>query len=146
MNTLHRFELWGDTHHPKWVDFIRIGLGIFLIYKGIDFLVHINVLQSLLAQSRSFGSFSAYMISMSVAFIHIAGGILITLGVLTRFAALIQIPILIGAVFLVNLSGEIFRPHSEIILSIVVLLLLVYFLIAGNGPLSVHLPNDEEQR
>jgi putative oxidoreductase len=143
---LHRLELWGDTHHPKWVDIVRISLGVFLCYKGVDFLVHINVLQSLLAANKSFGSFSAYMISMSIAFIHIVGGLLLIMGILTRFACLVQIPILLGAVFLVNFSGEVFRPHSEVMISIVVLLLLIYFLIAGNGPLSIHLPSDEEQR
>jgi putative oxidoreductase len=146
MNMLHRFELWGDTHHPKWMDIVRIGLGIFLCYKGVDFLVHINVLQSLLAANRTFGSFSAYMLSMVIAFAHIAGGLLLIMGILTRFACLIQIPILLGAVFLVNFSSEVFRPHSEIVISIVVLLLLIYFLVAGNGPLSIKLPTDEEQR
>jgi len=146
MNMLHRLEMWGDTHHPRWVDFVRIGLGIFLFYKGVDFLIHINVLQTMLAGSRSFGSYSAYMLSMTIAFVHIAGGILLTLGVLTRFASLIQIPILLGAIFFVNGSNEILRPHAELIISIVVFLLLVYFLIAGNGPLSVKLPSDEEQR
>jgi uncharacterized membrane protein YphA (DoxX/SURF4 family) len=63
------------------------------------------------------------------------GGILLILGVLTRFACLLQIPILLGAVFFVNTS--LYRPFSETLLAIVVLLLLVLFLIVGNGPVQL---------
>jgi len=36
------------------------------------------------------------------------------------------------------------RPYSELFLSIVVLLLLIYFLVAGNGPLSVNMDEPEK--
>ena len=48
MNTLQRFEHWGDTHHPKWLDIIRILLGVFLCYKGIDFLQNMGNLMGLM--------------------------------------------------------------------------------------------------
>lgn len=121
-----------------------MGLGAFLCYKGVDFLINMHALQQLLAANKSFGSFSVYMLGHVIAFAHIAGGLLLIMGVLTRFACIIQIPILLGAVFFFNLRSEVFRPHSEVIISIVVLLLLVYFLIVGNGPWSVKLPPDEE--
>ena len=85
----------------------------------------------------SFGSFAYILIGHLIVFAHILGGIFLTLGVLTRFACLIQIPILLGAVFLINMPGDAMKPYSELLISIVVLLLLIYFLIAGNGPLSV---------
>ena len=25
MNVIEKIEYWGDTHHPRWLDFIRIG-------------------------------------------------------------------------------------------------------------------------
>jgi uncharacterized membrane protein YphA (DoxX/SURF4 family) len=71
-----------------------------------------------------------------VAFTHIGGGVLIAIGLFTRFAAAVQIPILLGAIIFINLGGDIMKPYSELFLSIIVLLLLVYFLIAGNGPWS----------
>jgi putative oxidoreductase len=139
-------ELWGDTHHPKWLDFVRIALGIFLCYKGVDFLMNMSQIQGMLSSRLSFGDFAVFMVAHFVSFAHIAGGFLLVIGVLTRFACIIQIPILLGAVILINFSREVFQPYSEIVLSIVVLLLLIFFLIVGNGPLSVHLPTDEEQR
>jgi len=60
-------------------------------------------------------------------------------------ACLIQIPILLGAVFFVSTNEEMLRPYSELLLSILVLLLLIYFLIAGNGPWSVKLKESKNK-
>ncbi|MDR3713572.1 MAG: DoxX family membrane protein [Puia sp.] len=132
MNIVQRVEHWGDTHHPKWLDIIRVGLGVFLCYKGVEFLNNMGEMLNLMTRKSSFGSFSLVMISNYIAFAHLLGGVLLVLGMLTRFACLIQIPILLGAVFLIN-SGEVFRPFSELSLSILVLLLLILFLVVGNG-------------
>lgn len=139
MDFLHRAEKWGDSHHPRWVDIIRIALGIFLCYKGVDFLRNMGILSDLMAKRVSFGSFTVIMIGHAIVFAHITGGILLIAGVLTRFACLIQIPILLGAVILINLSADSLRPYSELLSSVAVLLLLIYFLIIGNGPLSIKL-------
>lgn len=138
MNTLERIGHWGDTHHPLWVDIIRIFLGIFLVYTGILFLENTSAIVSLVGSSLSFSQFALVLISHYVVFAHILGGILIAVGVLTRFAALIQIPILLGAVILVNNPSGIMQPYSIWLVSLLVLLLLIYFLIAGNGRLSLN--------
>jgi len=66
----------------------------------------------------------------------------------TRAACLIQIPVLIGAIVFVNINAtrDAFSPYSELFLSVIVLLLLIYFLIIGNGPLSVKMPPEEHQK
>ena len=84
----------------------------------------------LITNKMSFGSFSSMLMSNYIAFAHILGGILLILGVLTRFACLIKIPILLGAIFI---RTDMYKPFSEVLLPIVVLLLLIYFLIIGNG-------------
>lgn len=144
MNIVQRLELWGDNHHPKWIDIIRIGLGLFLCYKGIEFLMNMSAMSGLLGTKMSFGSFTIMLLMNFVAFAHLLGGFLLVLGLLTRFACLIQIPILIGAIVLVNSSGGVFKPFSELTLSILVLLLLIYFLIVGNGPWSFKLSKEQE--
>ncbi len=133
MNIVQRVELWGDRHHPKWLDIVRIGLGIFLCFKGIQFLGNMSGMLNLMTTKMSFGSFTAVLMSNYIAFAHILGGILLILGVLTRFACLLQIPILLGAIFFINLSSDMYRPLSELYQSIIVLLLLVCFLVVGNG-------------
>ena len=146
MDLVQRVEHWGDTHHPQWLDFVRIALGGFLCYKGIDFLYNMGDMLNLITNKMSFGSFSSMLMSNYISFAHILGGILLVLGVLTRFACLIQIPILLGAIFFVNLSPpDFYRPHAELALSILVLLLLILFLVIGNGRLSF-LTFKEEQR
>lgn len=131
MNLVQRVEHWGDTHHPQWLDIVRILLGVFLCYKGIDFLMNMGTMLALITNKMSFGSFTAMMMSNYIAFAHILGGGLLIMGVLTRFACLLQIPILLGAIFFVN--NDLYRPFSALLLPIVTLLLLIVFLIVGNG-------------
>jgi len=133
MNLVQRVENWGDTHHPQWLDIVRIALGVFLCFKGVDFLNNMGAMLNLVTHRMAFGSFTSMLMSNYIAFAHLLGGILLILGVLTRFACLIQIPILLGAIFFVNLSPDMYRPLSELALSIGVLLLLICFLVVGNG-------------
>ncbi len=146
MNLLQKFEYWGDRHHPKWLDIIRIALGVFLLYKGIDFLRNTSDLVSLMSLRSPFGSFLIILLGHYVTFAHILGGFFLTIGMFTRAACLIQIPILIGAIIFVNSSSNVLRPYSELFLSILILLLVIYFLIVGNGPLSVKFPEEEKKR
>jgi uncharacterized membrane protein YphA (DoxX/SURF4 family) len=139
MNLINRIEFWGEHHHPRWMDIIRIALGIFLIYKGIDDLENMSLLLNQMSAQFAFGSF-AYILAVHYAvLVHVLGGIFLTLGLFTRMASLIQIPVLIGAIIFVNASPQMLRPYSELFLSIIVLMLLIYFLIAGNGPWAVKL-------
>lgn len=148
MNLLEKFEYWGDRHHPKWLDIIRIALGIFLCYKGIEFLRNSSDLITLLKNRSPFSGFILIMLGQVVTFAHIIGGIFLIIGMFTRAACLLQIPILLGAIIFVNISGTeaTFSPYSELFLSILVSLLLIYFLIIGNGKLAVKMPPEEHQR
>ena len=148
MTLLEKFQFWGDRHHPKWLDIIRIALGLFLCYKGVDFLRNASALISLMNSRQPFNSFIIVLLAHYVTFAHILGGIFLTIGMFTRAACLIQIPILIGAIIFININvaKDTFSPYSELVLSILVLLLLIYFLIIGNGPLSVKIPEEEKKR
>jgi putative oxidoreductase len=145
MNLLQRLEFWGDRHHPRWMDIVRIALGIFLVYKGVDFLNNMSQLVSLMTSNKYPTSFWYLLAGHYTVFAHIAGGACLALGVFTRMACLIQIPILLGAVFFVSTNEEMLRPYSELLVTILVLLLLIYFLIAGNGPWSVKINEDKSK-
>ncbi|WP_421941119.1 DoxX family protein [Pedobacter sp.] len=139
MNVIRKIEHWGDVHHAKWLDYLRILLGLIIFGKGVSFISDTTTLQNLITENNVFG-FSSMMISMAihvVAFAHLVGGILIILGLVTRFAVVIQIPILIFAVFFVNLTQGFSMPNSELWLSVIVLFLLILFWVVGSGPLSV---------
>ena len=133
MNLVQRVEHWGDTHHPQWLDIVRIALGAFLCYKGVEFLYNMGTNLNLITNKMAFRGFSSMLMSNYIAFAHILGGVLLIMGVLVRFACILQIPILLGAIFFINLSPELYRPFSELLLSVTVLLLLILFLVVGNG-------------
>lgn len=133
MNLLQRIEHWGDTHHPKWVDIVRIALGAFLCYRGIVFLEHMSDELGRISNHISWGSFFLLSLGHFIVFAHLLGGVLLVLGMLTRFACLVNIPILIGAVLFGGSASGLWTPFAEVLLAITVLLLLVYFLVAGNG-------------
>ncbi len=70
-----------------------------------------------------------------VTFAHLVGGALIILGTLTRFACLIQIPIVLTAVFLTGIFQE---PINTMVWpSITALILLALFTVLGSGPWSL---------
>lgn len=143
MNLLHRMEHWGNSHHPKWLDILRMALGLFLCYKGVDFLQNMSALISIMHNKEGFTSLSFILIGHFIVFAHILGGILIATGFYTRLACLVQIPILAAAIFFISSGSNMVRPYSELFLSIITLLLLIYFLIIGNGPWAVKMNDDD---
>lgn len=136
MNMLQRIEIWGDRHHPKWLDFVRILLGIFLFYMGVLFIQNRDALTALINESP-FLTAVAFWIGHYIVFAHLAGGLLIALGLLTRVAVIANIPVLLGAVFFVHSPMGLFEIYTQIGLSILVLFLLIFFLVEGSGPLSI---------
>lgn len=139
MNLVQKVEHWGDVHHAKWLDVLRIVLGILILSKGIAFISDTEAQKDWILQNNNFG-FSGLMamaLVHIVALAHLVGGVLIGIGLVTRFAVVVQIPILIGAVFFVNLTRGFSVLNSELWLSLIVLLLLILFWILGSGPYSV---------
>jgi uncharacterized membrane protein YphA (DoxX/SURF4 family) len=138
MNYIQRVEHWGDTHHSRWMDILRIALGLFLCFKGIEFANNMSSLMNLMTNWVPFGGFMLIIVAHYILFAHLLGGFLLVLGLLTRFACLIQIPILLGAIIFVHpTSSDMFGQFSQLSLSVLVLLLLIYFLITGSGPWSL---------
>lgn len=135
MNVIQRIEHWGDTHHPTWMDGVRIVLGILLFLKGVSFISDTDQLMGLVGSAK-FNVMSALLVHY-VAFAHLVGGLLITFGCLTRLAVLAQLPILIGAVFFVNLTQGLSTLNSELWLSLITLIMLLVILVMGSGKFSV---------
>ena len=69
-----------------------------------------------------------------VAPAHFIGGILIAFGLLTRWAIIAQLPILIGAI-LINFYGPF--DNNNLLLASVTLLVCIFFAIYGSGKNSV---------
>jgi uncharacterized membrane protein YphA (DoxX/SURF4 family) len=112
-------------------------LGLVLLLKGIQIANHLNVFSEMMAKSKLPASFAISLLAHLVILLHIIGGFLIAIGTNTRVACLVQIPVLLVAVFYVNLPAGVATFYSEFWLSVSVLIGLVFFMIEGNGPLSV---------
>jgi uncharacterized membrane protein YphA (DoxX/SURF4 family) len=137
MNLVHKIERWGDNHHPFVWDIIRMALGLFLLLKGVAFMDNSTTLKSLI-ESQNFVDVSSSLLMALVyyvTFAHLVGGTLILMGTWTRFACIIQIPIVLAAVFLTDFF--ISPINSMAWPSITALILLVLFTIIGSGPLSL---------
>ncbi len=83
------------------------------------------------------GSEQNFWMYSYITVVHCVGGFLLTIGLFTRLAALIQIPILLGAVFFVHLSKGFLASGQSLELSVMVLFLLSVFFLFGSGELSV---------
>ncbi|MBD1397538.1 DoxX family protein [Pontibacter sp. JH31] len=132
---MNRIEHWADTHHPVWVDFVRMALGIFIFMKGIMFIQDTEALQNIMRNSQF--QWVSFGLAHYVAFAHLVGGLFIAMGLVTRIAILFQIPILLGAVFFINPQRGFYSENAELWSSIIVLILLIFFLVWGSGRLSV---------
>ncbi len=135
MSNIHKLEHWADTHHPAWIDFLRVVLGLFIFYKGVSFIQDTGAILEMLKGS-AFTAFAKLSVVHYIAFAHLVGGIFIAAGLLTRLAILIQIPILLGAVFFVNFPQGL-SHNIELELSIITLVLLLVFLFYGSGKISL---------
>ncbi|MDQ2864515.1 MAG: DoxX family protein [Bacteroidota bacterium] len=126
-----------NTTQPLWLTIVRIALGLTLFFKGIIFTRDSSDLQ-LLLHRMSIGVVdqNSQVIAFIITYITLLGGLFITVGLFTKTSSIIQIPILIGAVFFVNTKSGLNQSASELILSTIVLLLLILFAVKGSGALS----------
>jgi len=134
MGLVQRIDQWNQTHQPRWLVVIRVVLGVVLLVKGIFFISHADELSSIIVSSR-FRGMATFLIAY-ITFSHLFCGAFIILGLLTRWVVLLQIPILIAAVIF-NVQNGLFAFGSEFWLSLIVLILLFFFLFEGGGPYSM---------
>lgn len=137
MTTLQQIRNWSATHHPRWLVIVRVGVGLFLFAKGITFMRDATLLDRLLYGSASLAENEMHLLPLLITMANLLSGFLLTVGLWTRLVALLQIPILIGAIIFINAQKGGFTPDSELSLAIITLLLVIFFLIEGGGPLSL---------
>ncbi|GIW70835.1 MAG: hypothetical protein KatS3mg102_0377 [Planctomycetota bacterium] len=125
-----------EALRPYGMELIRIYLGVGLFLKGLFFVSNMDFLVRWIEQGQAdFVSTSA--VAHYVAAGHLCGGALLAVGLLTRLAALVQVPILVGAVFFVHLREGLFTQHQNLEFSALVLFLLLVLAAYGPGPLSL---------
>ena len=130
MGLLHQSYQTGENV-PKWIFILRIVLGLSLILKAYNFFTNTQ-LETYFTESGFLQS-AGWLVAV-IPWIHLIGGILIMVGLFTRLASLVQIPILFGAVIFVNLkSGGI----ADLPFSFLILVLVIVFSFVGGGAYSM---------
>ena len=128
MGTVKILNKWANRHSYLPLDLLRIALGAFLFIKGLNFMGDTRILVELI---KPFQNMGGEMIALHyVAPAHLVGGLLIVFGLLTRWALIAQLPIIIGAV-LINFLDE--MNSMNLLLSLIVLVLCIFFIFYGSG-------------
>jgi len=128
MGKIKTLNKWANRHTFWPLDIVRMALGVFLFIKGINFMSDSQMLMDLF---KPFQNMAGGMILVHyVAPAHFIGGILIFFGLLTRWAIIANLPILVGAV-LINFVGE--MNSSNLIMASITLLACIFFLLYGSG-------------
>jgi uncharacterized membrane protein YphA (DoxX/SURF4 family) len=142
MSVITNIEGWGNSHRPGWLDFFRIVLGVFITFKGIEFMMNLEALEST-AESVNM-VFTGASLAHYIVFAHLLGGPLIVVGLFTRIVCAIQIPILLGAIVFVNYPKGFLSlgNHMELEVSLAVLITTIVFVVFGAGKFSI----DERRR
>lgn len=123
---------WIADHRGIALDLIRMYLGVGLFVRGVLFAYEgMGVVVDLSGFSLTSAALAHY-----VTFAHLLGGLMLTVGLLTRLAALLQIPILGGAVFLVHLEQGLLTADQSLEFSALVFFLLIVVFLFGAGKWS----------
>jgi uncharacterized membrane protein YphA (DoxX/SURF4 family) len=117
------------------LDLLRVYLGVALLVRGALFIGQPDALTSYMERSQHW--FIPVAISHYVVAAHVAGGLLLILGLGTRVAAWAQVPILLGAVLFVHRGEGLLSASQSLELSALVLAMLVVIGVFGAGDFSV---------
>jgi uncharacterized membrane protein YphA (DoxX/SURF4 family) len=138
MKDMEHTNHWLKVHGDIFLDLIRMYLGIALFWKGVYFASHTTELQRLMEQSNNLW-FASQAIGHTVIFAHLVGGFFLAIGLITRLAAAVQIPVLAAAVFFIHLPKAFTAVESRqsFEFTALILFLLIVISIYGAGRWSV---------
>ena len=132
MGRIKSLNKWANKHTYLPLDLLRIALGTFLFFKGISFMSDSQLLMDLFKPIQNLGS---GMITVHyIVPAHCVGGLLIAFGLLTRWAVIAQLPILIGAI-IINFAGE--MNTTNLLLAFLTFLVCTFFTFYGSGKRSL---------
>ena len=135
---MHKLIAWTESRREMWLDCVRIYLGLGLLARGLLLITNTSTgfMVDMLQRTGQSWLTTGLMLHY-VMLAHFVGGLMLTLGFMTRLAAAIQIPILAGAVFVVHRQDGLFAMGQSLEFSALVLFLLCVILVSGAGKLSL---------
>ncbi len=124
-----------DPAQPKWLTIPRVLLGLILIYKGYTFFKDSAGLKSFLSSGMELFSNNTETWALIITFANILGGLFLAWGLFTRYVAIIEIPILAGALYFIFVKGM-EETDLNTVITVASFILLLVFAIVGSGPIS----------
>ena len=128
---------WIKSHGDAFVDLVRIYLGLGLLIKGVFFMGNTDSLMEMISGMGPLWFGPAALAHYAIV-AHLVGGLLLTIGLLTRWAAVVQLPVLFGAAFYLYLPKMAqIESRQNLEFTTLVLFLLVLITIYGAGRWSL---------
>lgn len=131
--TWNRFSTWVETHREHFLDVIRIYLGVGLFIKGVFYLFNPGSVAPVGSPDwlRNWAPL--------VPYVHLVCGALLAAGLLTRLAAIVQMPPVFAALSFIHLPqmAQSMQARESVEFSALVLFLLGVIALAGPGRLSL---------
>jgi putative oxidoreductase len=124
-----------EANRDLLLDLVRIYLGVGLMAKGADFWRNMASFIELMPYKHA--AAAPVLIAHYVILAHVIGGFLLALGLMTRVAAAVQLPVLLGAIAYVHWDEGLFQPAQNLELVILVFFLLAVITVGGAGRLSL---------
>lgn len=131
ITTLHRME----DNRDLILDAIRVYLGAGLFFRGLVLVFTDTGLEQFAGGSAP--SVTTAGIAVYVMAAHLLGGALLTVGLLSRLAALVQVPVLAGALIMVHWQDGLLSANQSLEFSALVLFLLILVVLFGGGRWSL---------
>ena len=135
MDRTERAREWVDTHRDVLLDLLRIYVGVGILLKGIFWTTNPGPLVDTMRTASL--PFASVALAHYIAIAHFGGGLCLVFGVMTRVAAAMQIPIVLGAILFVHMREGLFTSAQTLEFVLLTLAVLVVITIHGGGRLSV---------
>ena len=136
MSKMQTCKDWLRAHEDLFLDLVRIYLGCGLVVKAVFLMSHHDYLMQLIGDS-DVAWLGASMIANYIIFAHLIGGAMLALGLATRFAAFVQFPIPLAAIFAIYLPRfATVEPRQYLEYAGLVAFLLFFLGVFGAGRFS----------
>lgn len=135
MSAFSKIDRYVSKHYPFVLDLLRIVVGAVIFYQGVMFVKNGEALDMIINRSTIGGW--AFILEHHVAFTLLVGGILITIGLITRWAIAFQFPVFLGMIINQHATQGLYSVYSELSFAYGITIILVLLFILGPGPFSV---------
>jgi len=125
----HHVTQKSGRQHPLWLEIVRIGLALVMLWKGIEFIENIHTFTEIMTNSSLPVALLLSIVVHLIIVGHLFGAIALFTGSYVKAACILQLPVIVMALVFRNLAEDVLNPYQAVWVSIVILaaLLLVLF-------------------